>query len=192
MKQMWDALCRIVLPRLNGRSVCMAFDWPAACSYWQRSSNVSDLDGKEPPHISEVLAGKLRSTALLHGCDHELRATCGKAKGELVRKLWRIDSDCEVLVRVLQKDRKISIHERREGWRRYMCSHGRGAKRVACAGRVTRDAQLYSPDFARVVHVAWRRHVEKVSLDPCMFVLPVRLYMRHEKNETACPLPFRS
>ena len=78
---MWDALCQIVLPRLDGRNVCMAFEWPAACSYWQWSSDVRDLDGRETPHIRDTLANKLRFTALVHGCEHDLRAMKRKRKG---------------------------------------------------------------------------------------------------------------
>ena len=137
VKNMWNALCRIVLPRLDGRHVCMAFEWPAACSYWKWSSDVFDLDGKQTPHIRDTLAGKLRFTSLVHGCEHDLMASRGKHKGELVRKLWRIDSDCEMLVRALHRDRRMSLHERRCEWRKYPCSHAKEVFHAACAGKVT-------------------------------------------------------
>ena len=179
LKNMWNALCQIVFPRLDGRYMCMAFEWPAACSYWNWSPDVRDLDGHETPHIREILAGKLRFTSLVHGCEHELVASRGKHKGELVRKLWRIDSDCEILVRALHRDRRMNLHERRCEWRKYPCLHAKGVFHAACAGQVTRDTQLYPPKLAHAVHQAWRSHALKVSVSPCMCVPSFRKHKCH-------------
>ena len=179
LKNMWNALCQIVFPRLDGRYMCMAFEWPAACSYWNWSPDVRDLDGHETPHIREILAGKLRFTSLVHGCEHELVASRGKHKGELVRKLWRIDSDCDILVRALHRDRRMNLHERRCEWRKYPCLHAKGVFHAACAGQVTRDTQLYPSKLAHAVHQAWRSHAQKVSVSPCMCVPSFRRRNRH-------------
>ena len=150
LRIMWKALDDIVLPFLDGASTFMAFEWPAACSYWDWSSESHDLDGRRVPDIRGRLGHYLHSTALVHGCEHELRASCGPSKGELVRKLWRVDSDCESLTRALHRKKNLSVEQRRNHWKAYSCSHGKSVHHARCAGRVTRDTQHYPISLVRV------------------------------------------
>ena len=169
---MWEALSDLVIPFLNGTSVCMAFEWLAACSYWNWASESRDLDGRKVPDVRGCLGRVLQNTALVHGCEHELRAACGPSKGELVRKLWRVDSDCGSLTRALHGRESSSTEHRRSEWRSYRCCHDKSVQHARCAGRVTKDTQHYPVSLARVIHSAWREHVHQTcrrspSLRPC-------------------------
>ena len=99
-----------------------------------------------------------------------------------MRKLWRVDSDCSVLVRALHRDQKMDLQQRRDEWRKYPCSHGRRMVHVSCAGQVTRDTQHYPLSFARVVHRAWRDHTDMLNISPCMCAIPSRVYWKHIRS----------
>jgi len=128
LRAMWTAFTRIVLPRINGRSVCLAFEWPAACAYWQWSASTRSLDGASTPEIRETLDLSVPYTALVHGCEHDLIAECGPNKGSPVRKLWRIDTDCIALLKALHRDPSICMQDRQVKWHTYRCIHDRSVK----------------------------------------------------------------
>ena len=142
LRAMWTAFSRIVLPRIDGRNVCLAFEWPAACAYWQWSASTRSLDGACVPKIREALDLSLPYTALVHGCEHGLIAECGPNKGSPVRKLWRIDTDCIALLEALHRDPSICMRDRQCKWYTYRCVHDRSVKHAQCAGRVAKMPQI--------------------------------------------------
>ena len=163
LRAMWKAFRSIVLPRIDGKSVCVAFEWPAACAYWRWSASTCSLDGARVPPIHETLDRLLPFTALVHGCEHELLAECGPLKGAPVRKLWRVDTDCRSIVDALHRDKSIPLRDRQLKWYTYRCVHDRTVKHAQCAGRVTRMTQHYPTAFSRVVHEAWKRHCDDME-----------------------------
>ena len=150
----------MVLPRVNGTEVFMAFQWPAACAYWHWSADSRDVDGSVVPPVKETLSAKLPWTALVHGCEHGL---CTKKGGEyrLVRKMWRVDSDCMAVICALQRQGSMDQRTWRTLWGSYRCMRDKSGKHAHCAGKVTKTTAHYPLPFARTVHRAWRMHTER-------------------------------
>ena len=88
--------------RLNGGKV--AFEWPRGCTYWR--------DRK-------VIAFLKRTGMQLFdfdGCMYGLRSRARKTEGKLLRKPWRIASDCDAFQRLCRKcDHDPKQHAKVEG-----------------------------------------------------------------------------
>ena len=81
----------------------------------------------------------------LDGCRFELRSQAAATKGKLLRKPWRIASDCADFWRIADT-----------------CNH-RPEEHVKTAGSDTKRTESYTTALCQGIHTVWQCHVLPVS-----------------------------
>ena len=130
-----------IAPHLNYNrfKVRQAFELPDTCDYWKWEAGGRCLDGSPQAPFREFLSEQSLKSVICHGCAFGLRATKAKEAGSLLRKTWRIATDCPHIANVLNTDCSGTDPADPKYSTRRLCPHGALAYRL-------RKGQLYSED----------------------------------------------
>ena len=113
--------------RANGGRI--AIEWPRACMYWRDN------------RVKRAMARWGLEVYDLDGCRYGLVSQATATRGKLLRKPWRIASDCD------------------EFWRlAFKCNHPAHAH-CKTAGSDTKLTESYTDELADGIHMCWDRHI---------------------------------
>ena len=120
-------------------SATIAFEWPAACKYWQYDKVRAFMKAMQYRFIT------------LNGCMFGLQSMAPKTRGLSIKKPWTIATDCHTLTKHLNRQCTSYHHFDRE--------KGRFIPHAPCAGVDTKQTEGYTDEFAVAVHRGHRDHL---------------------------------
>ena len=140
-RQFWRTYSQRIAPwlRNNKFNVRQAFELPDTCDYWRWHAGGTCLDGSPQAPIQEFLREHSLTSVICHGCAFDMRAPLGEEAGKLLRKTWRIATNCPHVARSLDNDTSGTDPNNPNLSQRRVCPHGAQAYRI-------RQGELYSED----------------------------------------------
>ena len=97
------------------------------------------MDGSPQVPIQEFLREHSLTSVICHGCAFDMRAPLGEEAGKLLRKTWRIATNCPHVARSLDNDTSGTDPNNPNLSQRRVCPHGAQAYRI-------RQGELYPED----------------------------------------------